>query len=253
MRSVGSFFVRRTLTTMLLPSLISCDIGILDGDWVVEYREVTVNLTGTVIAANDGTPLPGATVQLAGLGFATHVVRGADTGVTDSSGRYSVTVVNTCMDLPSVTCHGPRLVAHLDGYERGFEPQEQRVGAIERFSGPEIDATLDFSLRSTRPITVTVNGKVTSSGGEPIERALVSVRDSPWGTFFDMPVDTTVTDSVGMYSLVSSDLCAVSGDSCVVSLDVWAESGGPLESRSFSNVDVPGDSLVLSANFQNLQ
>ena len=251
--SHGSSFVPRMLTVVLLPWLTSCDIDVLGGDWDFEYREVTVHLTGTVIAANDGTPLPGVTVQLAGLGFATHVVAGADTDVTDSMGHYSLTVVTSCLDLPSVDCWGPRLVAHLDGYDRGFEPQEQGVGAMKKSSGPEIDATLDFSLRPTRPITVTIHGQVTSSTGGPIAGARISVHDFPWGFFFNMPVDSTIADSVGMYRIVTTDLCAMSDDSCFVSLFVSAEVGNRLEARSFGNVNVSGDSLVLSANFQNLQ
>ena len=251
--SFGSFFVVRMLVVMLLPWSTSCDLSLgLEGDLDLEYRDVTVNLTGTAVAANDGTPLPGVTVELAGLGFATHVVPGADTDVTDLLGHYSLTIVTRCLDLGSLLCTGPRLVAHLEGYERGFEPREQGVGRMKA-SEPVLNATLDFSLRSTRPITVTVHGQVTSSPGGPIAGARIRVHDSPWGFFFDMPVDTTVADSLGMYRIVTTDLCAMSDDSCFVSLSVWAETANRLESRSFNNVSVSGDSLVLSANFQNLQ
>ena len=97
-----------------------------------------------------------------------------------------------------------------------------------------------------------MHGKVTSSG-EPIAGARISVHDFPWGFFFDVPANTTAADSLGMYRIVTTDLCAMSGDSCFVSLSVWAETGTRLEVRGFDNVNVSGDSLVLSANFQNLQ
>ena len=63
-RSNASLFF--VMIVVILPSLASCE-DVVVGPFHWEARNRTVNLTGTVTAANDGTPLSGVTVQHVGL------------------------------------------------------------------------------------------------------------------------------------------------------------------------------------------
>ena len=169
------------LTVMLLPWLTSCDLSLGLSDFSIETRAVPINLTGTVTAAEDGTPLAGVTIQRV------FGVSGGEAAISDSSGRYSLTAEGRC--IVSTGCNLlPWFVAHLDGFERGREPTAQ--GLELQGSAPELDATLDFSLRPTRPITVTVQGQVTdASNGAPIQGALITVREG--SSFLVGPVRLT--------------------------------------------------------------
>ena len=138
----------------------------------------------------------------------------------------------------------------LDGFERGREPSTQALELQD--SAPELDATLDFLLRPTRPITVTVQGQVTdASNGAPIQGTLITVREglSFAGRF--SPTDSTYTDSTGTYAIATADFCGISGTSCFVSVSVRAQTGDhAIEVQGYDSVNVFGDSLVLLGNFQ---
>ena len=147
---------------------------------------------------------------------------------TNFAGAHLWVLAGNCLIPGSGACELPlSFVAHLEGFERGFEPKSRGLGT--EATAPVLDATLDFMLRPTRPINVTVHGQVTDgTTGDPIEGATISVHDFPWGFFFNIRVDSTSTDSAGMYEIVTADLCAMSGPSCFVSLAVWAQTSDQL-------------------------
>ena len=240
--------IRLIAISMLLPWSTACDLGLgLDGPYDLETRDVTVNVTGRVTAANDGTPLAGVMVQPA----YSYGVRAWETGVTDSHGDYTMTVESSCF-VAAESCLGPSLVAYPEGWDPGFEPQSKDVGNMES-SGAVLNTVLDFSLRPTRPITVRVHGQVAEgSTGGGIEGALITVRDQ-WARLSDIPFDSTFTDSGGMYSVAIADHCGMTGDTCSISFDVWAEKDNRLQVRSFDNLNVSGDSLAVLANFPDLR
>ena len=240
--------IRSTAISMLLPWSTACDLGLgLDGPYELETRDVTVNLTGRVTAANHGTPLAGVMVQPA----YSYGVRAWEIGVTDSHGDYSMTVESAC-SVAADSCLGPSLVAYPEGGDPGFEPQSKDVGNIES-AGAVLNTVLDFSLRPTRPIIVRVHGQVAEgSTGGAIEGALITVRDQ-WARLSGTPVDSTFTDPGGMYSIAITDHCGMSGDTCSVSFDVWAQKDNRLQVQNFDNLNVSGDSLVVLANFPNLR
>lgn len=240
----ASIMTTAALATLLGTCQIDLGVGLPSAG--IELREFTLNLTGIVTSAADGSPLPGVTVSNGG----TWRVRRGDTVLTDSLGRYSLTTELACLASNCEASH--RFVAHLDGFERGFEPQSLGLGRIQ-VTGPELSDTLDFLLRPTRPITVTAQGQVSDSTGASIAGALITVREGLSTFGYAVAIDSTFADSLGMYEIVTADHCAVSGTSSFVSVSVWAQSGGPLEMRAFNDVDVSGDSLALEVNFQNLR
>jgi hypothetical protein len=237
------------MTTAAIATLLgACQIDLgfgLDGGWSIDLQEFKLNLTGIVTSAADGSPLPGVTVSQEDGPY-------GDPVLTDSLGLYSLT---TNLHCSASNCKASHLfVAHLDGFERGFEPQWKDLGGRQQVIGQELTATLDFSLRPTRPITVTVQGQVSDSTGASIAGALITVWEGRSAFFGPVIIaGSTVADSLGVYEIETADHCAISGTSCFVSFRVKAQSGGPLEVRAFYDVNVSGDSLAFEVNFQNLR
>jgi hypothetical protein len=229
------------ITVIAAAFLPACDFGLSGLDWSTE--SLTVVLSGTVTTP-DGSPVSGATVQLAlgnSIGLFGFGVYG-DSAVTDSAGRYTGRVFcsgdrRACPDL--------EVVAHLDRFERGLAPQVQTLYAIQSRDSV-VAATLDFSLRPTRPITVVVHGLVTSGPDEvPVPNATVILAE----TFWPFRSDSTTTDVLGAYEMASEGHCALSGSICMHgSLQVQARQGSQGQQLDFAPVPVEGDSLDVEAN-----
>lgn len=241
-----------------LAILAGCDpIGSIALTGPGRTRTMLITVQGTVSAASDGRPLAGATVEQAFIGEADPE---RPKGFTDSQGRYSFVKESSCeFCIPPI---GLTLVAHLDGFDQGFEPRAEQL-PVESWQRRDVrdsvlvHATQNFALRPTRPISVSIRGQVTNrSTGEPIETVTITVANHPWGHFFDppfeVPRDSAETDADGRYAVVSTHFCAISGSSCFVSFRVTAEKDDLFESRIFEEVNVAGDSLSLTVDFEEL-
>jgi len=224
---------------------LAADCGVggvgLDGDWNIEYRDFHLRLAGSVTRAEDESPVVGATVS----GVWGVVAGGPVT--TDQDGHYFLHVIARCF--PS-SCVGPSLLAEADGFNQGLEPQ---VRELTRLPASESDTVpLDFSLRPLRAVEVVVQGTVTQGvGGSPLAGATVTAREGLWT--YQTIIDSTTTDESGAYELVFDDQCAVAGSLCLFSLNIRAESGSRLQTRDFPDLDAVGESVLLRADFSNLQ
>lgn len=260
------FWIGKTWTVLLLisvrpASLAGCDpIGSIDltGVGSGPSRPELLTVRGTVTAATDGRPLSGVAVEQR---FFMEADPERPKAITDSGGRYSFVKKDSCSIC--ITPIGFTLVAHLDGFNRGFEPRVEQL-PVESWQKREVrdtvflDATQNFALRPTRPITLSIRGRVTSaSTGEPLEIVTVTVTNHPWGNFlyapFDVPRDSAQTDADGRYFVASSHFCAISGSSCFVSLYITAVKDDLFEDRILEDLTVAGDSLSLRVNFDGLE
>lgn len=241
---------RRVVAGASLSAILSaCEMSFgLEG---LESHSLTVALSGTVTAAPGGAPVAGATVEptphessIGLFGFGVY----AESAVTDASGRYALTIQCNLSDGPR--CPAIDFVAHLDPSEGALEPHVRTVHA--RRSGDSVAvATLDFSLRPTRPITVIVHGRVTAGpGGPPIPAASVVVHDRFW----PFQQDSTTADSFGAYRIESREYCVLEGGSCTFgALRILAQDGARMQDRELPAVIVPGDSLDVAVSFDDLR
>jgi hypothetical protein len=233
----------------LIVVLTSCKVGNLLDPGSLEYREVMISLTGTVTAVSDGRPLADATV-VGGFGVLNPLPV-----VTDSMGHYALTALTDCYVLSGGCEVRTSFTAHLDGFERGFEPRRRDLW----MQAPEstASATLDFALRPTRPIWLAVQGQVTEgSGGAPIEGVEVTATEGLVNlVLLGLPeaAESQATDTLGMYRIEMADFCAIEASACLVSVAVTAWDGSRFEARTFNDLEVPGDSLVLVVDFHDLR
>jgi len=249
------------LITLGPPSLGACgSTGSIDLNGPTRSQPEVITVQGTVTATNDGRPVASVTVEQ--LFFDGELEAQGPKVLTDAEGRYNLVEESSCD-----VCIAPlffTLVAHLDGFDGGFEPRRERVPSESWAQGEVGDtvffnATQNFALRPTRPVIVNIRGRVTDGpGGQPIETVKVTITNQPWGNVsyhvpFEVPRDSAETDAEGHYFVESKHFCAITGSSCSLSLYVRAEKDDLLEGRIVKDMSVPDDSLSLTVNFEGLE
>lgn len=254
--SVSRPLGRRRLppSAVALTLVAACGGSSVVGPSCGDSRPITIEVQGRVTAADDGRPLAGATVQ---------DISGdpSVSATTDSQGRYSLSIRDRCVYDPDIVCRPPEglpfLVAHLDRFDRDFEPrvEEPRQEASAVPEGVDVvNATADFALRPTRPLTLAVEGRLTrASDGEPIEAARVTVEWFAGPSLpFDVPRDSASTDEEGRYLVAWRHSCAISGSSCLASFMVTAQKDDLWEAKVFQDLNAVGDSIGVTVDFDEL-
>lgn len=254
--SVSRPLGRRRLppSAVALTVVAACGGSSVVGPSCGDSRPITIEVQGRVTAADDGRPLAGATVEsISGDPSAS--------ATTDGQGRYSLSIRDRCVYDADLVCRPPDaipfLVAHLDRFDRDFEPRVEQPRE-ETSAVPEgvdvVNATADFALRPTRPITLEVEGRLTrASDGEPIEAARVTVEWFAGPSLpFDVPGDSASTDEEGRYLLAWRHFCAIGGSSCFASFMVTAQKDDFWDAKVFQDLNVVGDSISLTVNFDGL-
>lgn len=247
----------RRATLIAMGAAVAAGCMNLDGLFgPVEMHQVTVELRGTVTAADDGRPLAGVAVVDLASGDPSDPSNPLRSILTDSAGRYSLVSRVSCPVRSYGPCSatGTELMATLDGWGGGFEPLVADVrGVVPDAYSDTTRITTDFPLRVTRPIRLTLDGRVTlASGGDPVKGASVTIDWNPQSLPLEVAHDSTRTDSDGHYYLGSGHYCAVSGSSCVVSFLLEVATSGHDSEKSFENVDVAGDSIHMTVDFDDL-
>jgi hypothetical protein len=241
------WFGRLAPFAVALAVLSGCDFSVgLFGPY--EWRPITIKIQGTVTAADDGRPLAGVTVD------DYLVLLNEVSATTDSLGRYSLSIPSRCR-VTRGGCQTNRLtlVVHLDGFVWGFEPQMRYQEWTVRGHVELLEDTVDFALRPTRPITLTVGGRLTSaSSGEPIEDAEVMLE---WNSLLLMSYAPRVfgrTDDEGRYLVTLPYFCAISGSFCLTSFRIVAGTENHWGGKLVEDLNVVGDSISLTLDFNDL-